>query len=74
MHIYVSRALKTALVTGGLFAAGATAAHAEVGGTGLDLNAEASVEVVDALGRVVARLHTGPLPAGETAWAAPRSR
>ena len=46
MHIYVSRALKTALVTGGLFAAGATAAHAEVGGTGLDLNAEASVEVV----------------------------
>ena len=46
MHIYLSRALKTALVTGGLFAAGATAAHAEVGGTGLDLNAEASVEVV----------------------------
>lgn len=34
--------------------------------------ADATVEVVDALGRVVARLHTGPLPAGETAWATPR--
>ncbi len=34
--------------------------------------ADATVEVVDALGRTVARLHAGRLPAGETAWAAPR--
>ncbi len=32
---------------------------------------DATVEVEDALGRVVARLHRGPLAAGETAWTAP---
>jgi len=34
--------------------------------------ADATIEIVDALGRVVARLHAGPLPAGETSWATPR--
>lgn len=34
--------------------------------------ADATVELVDALGRTVARLHAGSLPAGESVWAPPR--